>query len=1093
MGNSKSKQNKLGLVLPDLSNQPGQPRVSLAHDRMSPFHAENTEAVSDEVVLNWSPCTKNDKGYDVEMWDLGLQEWVHVASTEIPELTLSNILSGILYRFRVTAVTAEGSVSFPSDPSEPFVIDIPGVQIAPYWIQTPPTIMSLTVNQPLQLSAAALGTPAPNFHWYKDDEELFIRHNLTIEATPDGSQLTILRADPTDGGTYTCTAVNTVGKTSWESTVDLKCKPIFELPILFEKPISFQLDELMSLKVPLIAVPEPNLVLEKLDKDDEAIVEATFTSNPSLDEPVHKDSQVRISYRDNFAVIKIESAQKWHTGRWRLTASNPIGTSEVGLHFLVRSEPDPPPEAPEVEEISEESGTVTLTWQSNHEDAEVYGDIQYQVEYNRETWDIWLKGSLTKQLSCKLTDLFPGSYYRFRVRTVCKSGISEPSIATDRIFIGRPQEDEVFGLPGGNYPKEMGHQSRNLFQYGSGIKHSKKFSSLKDDIHSTSSSSKPTVVTDLDKAHAVLNNLAKTLKKTHSDSQEQLQQQAVLPEASEDRGSKAIETALTGGASDFPQPPRPQGRKLSLDRDVYYFENNRREEVVAYDNQSAKAQLGNLATERGLSRAEQATYKSSLGDLCAKLMTASRTSLNNNNNQTVRNSKLQPQAQPPTALEAEQPPSFQEYTPRSRSESVASGRSGRSDSIASRRGMTPGDEAIFNKSMGDLASKLMGASRGHLAHKPVRGSVDNVYKPSQHLSRSNSQPSRPKSGLKRYSSLEEATEHEKELIRTSLTDLCFRLKSVSRESSLARGSSLPPGMMTSRYSSSSSIASGMTGPPPLTPASQRLRQQLSLPDPEPSEYEDTEAHEAAVEADLQHSASTVTVLEKRIGTKEQEEEEEEEEEYEEYDEEEEEDEKPLGTSSPIPSFIQQPQQLSLNPDHYSETSEVDETETYTETDSQNTDPFLQTQIKQRETLLHSQPYFTKTAVNNSSNNNTIPTPPPRYTNNNNRDRTNNNFDYQPSLSTIASVTTNATEKTLVASPSLSSGGGATSRTLIASPSGEAKSRTLIASPSGEEGTLKGQASFESDIGDSSRTILGHNDTFDNCTDIDELQELSFDH
>ena len=69
------------------------------------------------------------KGYDVEMWDLGLQEWLYVASTEVPELTLSNILSGILYRFRVTAITAEGGVSFPSDPSEPFVIDIPGVQV----------------------------------------------------------------------------------------------------------------------------------------------------------------------------------------------------------------------------------------------------------------------------------------------------------------------------------------------------------------------------------------------------------------------------------------------------------------------------------------------------------------------------------------------------------------------------------------------------------------------------------------------------------------------------------------------------------------------------------------------------------------------------------------------------------------------------------------------------------------------------------------------------------------------------------------------------------------------------------------------------
>ena len=70
--------------------------------------------------------------------------------------------------------------------------------------------------------------------------------------------------------------------------MDLKAKPTFELPILLKKPIAFQIDELMSLKVPLVAVPEPNLVLEKLDKDDEASVEATFNSNPSLDEPVHK-------------------------------------------------------------------------------------------------------------------------------------------------------------------------------------------------------------------------------------------------------------------------------------------------------------------------------------------------------------------------------------------------------------------------------------------------------------------------------------------------------------------------------------------------------------------------------------------------------------------------------------------------------------------------------------------------------------------------------------------------------------------------------------------------------------------------------------
>ena len=37
------------------------------------------------------------------------------------------------------------------------MIHVLSFQIAPYWIQTPPTIVSLTVNQPLQLSASALG------------------------------------------------------------------------------------------------------------------------------------------------------------------------------------------------------------------------------------------------------------------------------------------------------------------------------------------------------------------------------------------------------------------------------------------------------------------------------------------------------------------------------------------------------------------------------------------------------------------------------------------------------------------------------------------------------------------------------------------------------------------------------------------------------------------------------------------------------------------------------------------------------------------------------------------------------------------------
>ena len=45
---------------------------------------------------------------------------------------------------------------------------------------------------------------------------------------------------------------------------------------------------------------------------------------------------------------------------------------------------------------------MTLSWLANVEDEEIYGDIQYQVEYNRETWDIWLKVRIIQEYPKKL-------------------------------------------------------------------------------------------------------------------------------------------------------------------------------------------------------------------------------------------------------------------------------------------------------------------------------------------------------------------------------------------------------------------------------------------------------------------------------------------------------------------------------------------------------------------------------------------------------------------------------------------------------------------------------------------------------------------
>ena len=69
------------------------------------------------------------------MLDISSGKWIEVTFIEgyEPKCTLSNILYGIMYRFRVVAINDAGP-SEAGEPSEPVVIDVPGVQIAPYFV-----------------------------------------------------------------------------------------------------------------------------------------------------------------------------------------------------------------------------------------------------------------------------------------------------------------------------------------------------------------------------------------------------------------------------------------------------------------------------------------------------------------------------------------------------------------------------------------------------------------------------------------------------------------------------------------------------------------------------------------------------------------------------------------------------------------------------------------------------------------------------------------------------------------------------------------------------------------------------------------------
>ena len=74
---------------------------------------------------------------------------------------LDNILCGIMYRFRVRAFNEIGS-SIPGIPSDAFLIDTPGVHIAPYFILCPPADTTRHIHQTAQFRAKERGNMLQN-------------------------------------------------------------------------------------------------------------------------------------------------------------------------------------------------------------------------------------------------------------------------------------------------------------------------------------------------------------------------------------------------------------------------------------------------------------------------------------------------------------------------------------------------------------------------------------------------------------------------------------------------------------------------------------------------------------------------------------------------------------------------------------------------------------------------------------------------------------------------------------------------------------------------------------------------------------------
>ena len=338
---------------------------------------------------------------------------------------LDNILCGIMYRFRVRAFNEIGS-SVPGIPSDAFVIDTPGVHIAPYFILCPPADTTRSLHQTVQFRAKALGTPKPNILWQKDEEPIFITEGIDIQEEPDGSVLTVHNLQADDNGVIQCIAVNPVGKAVASTNLIVVALPKFKRTGTDPLQFTFRAEEMIRLKFPFVSHPPAEL---RLVRGEDRRGPGGLEETP------------QVGVREDHVLFRVETAAAGHSGHYTILADNGEGEDRLEFYLDVEVPPESPG-CPEITELSS-SGQLRLEWSPP---ASCPVD-HYIIEYYRDQWQLWLRLKTTMDTAATVTDLIPGSKYKFRILSASLAGISDPSQPSEEVMVGAVADDELFDLP----------------------------------------------------------------------------------------------------------------------------------------------------------------------------------------------------------------------------------------------------------------------------------------------------------------------------------------------------------------------------------------------------------------------------------------------------------------------------------------------------------------------------------------------------------------------------------------------------------------------------------------------------------------------
>ncbi|XP_063057327.1 hemicentin-1 isoform X2 [Engraulis encrasicolus] len=134
-------------------------------------------------------------------------------------------------------------------------------------IQVPPSIagsdlpseVGVLLNDSVQLVCRALGTPPPIVQWLKEGKTLTREDLKNIRMSSDNSTLTVSRAQPSDGGKYTCVATNKAGEEDRIFNLNVYVPPVIQDNSGSPVDLTAVLDSSVSVECVAVGSPPPQL------------------------------------------------------------------------------------------------------------------------------------------------------------------------------------------------------------------------------------------------------------------------------------------------------------------------------------------------------------------------------------------------------------------------------------------------------------------------------------------------------------------------------------------------------------------------------------------------------------------------------------------------------------------------------------------------------------------------------------------------------------------------------------------------------------------------------------------------------------------